>query len=93
MVHGIAQVLEDEADGFHGLAVCHIALHDRRVGLNGVGQHVEAGAGRQFVGHADDELGVDNGHVGRERVVGDGILDAGLLIGDDGEWRHLAARA
>ena len=39
-------------------------------------------------GHA--VVGVDDSHVGEQRVVGERPLDAGLLVGDDGERRALS---
>eukprot|EP00967_Tisochrysis_lutea_P020382 scaffold23177_cov28-Tisochrysis_lutea.AAC.2 len=37
-------------------------------------------------------LGIHDGHVGREHVVGDWVLVA-VVPGDDGEWGHLSAGA
>ena len=55
-------------------AVGIIAGHDGYIGLNGVGQHVQAGVGHDALGHRAGELRVDDGHVRRQAVVGQGYL-------------------
>ena len=48
-------------------------------------------AAGQALGLGHHIVGVHNRHVGHQLVVSQGLLDAGLLIGDDGEGGNLGA--
>ena len=49
--------------------------------------------GDQFRGHRLCEFRIDNRHVRRDIEVRQRIFDARLIVGDDGERRHLGRRA
>ena len=93
VVVGARQVLEDELHGTQGKAVGVVGRHDRDIGLEGVREDIDARGGGQALGLGHHVVGVDNGHVGHELVVGQRPLGAGLGVGDDGERRHLGAGA
>ena len=93
VVVGPLQVLEHHADGVEGQAVGVVGGQHRNIGLDGVGQNIHAGVGGHRLGHRHDELGVHDGHVGGEFVVGQGVLDVVLLVGDDGEGGDLRTGA
>ena len=57
-----------------------------------MGQHVHAGVRRHCRRHAAHQRGVENRNVGQQLVVGNGVLDVGLRVGDDREAGGLAAR-
>lgn len=46
----------------------------------------------QLFGHGFRKIGIDDGHIGRNFEVRDGILDALCIIGDDGKRRHFGSR-
>ena len=54
-----------------------------------MGQHIDAGRAGQSLGLAHHVVGVHDGHVGKELVVSQRVLHAGLLVGDHGEGGHL----
>ena len=56
-----------------------------------MGHDVDAGGSGQAARGGHAVVGVDDSHVGEQRVVGERPLDAGLLVGDDGERRALGA--
>ena len=62
-----------------------VNLADAVQGVEAVGQRVHAGVRAELGGHAVGELGVNNGHVGRDLEVSDGVLDALVVVRDDGE--------
>ena len=72
-----------------GEALGVVGSHDGDVGLDGVGHDVDAGGSGQAAQGGHAVVGVDDSHVGEQRVVGERPLDAGLLVGDDGERRAL----
>ena len=49
--------------------------------------------GNQLLGHGLGQIGIDNGDIGSDLKVGDGVLDALLIIGDNGESGHLSGGA
>ena len=85
------QVLEDELGSALGEALGVVGSHDGDVGLDGVGHDVDAGGSGQAARGGHAVVGVDDSHVGEQRVGGERPLDAGLLVGDDGERRALGA--
>ena len=80
LVKELEEVLEDEALRRAGEGPWCIGSHDGDVGLDGVGHDVDAGScGEARGGHA--VVGVDDSHVGEQRVVGERPLDAGPFVG------------
>ena len=92
-VVALRQVLEDVLQGLDGEAVGVARRHHRGVGLEGVGDGVDARRARQAGRRHHLDVGVDDRHLRHQLVVGERILHARLLVGDDGERRHLRARA
>ena len=92
-VVGGHQVLHDHLDGVDGQRVGVIAVGGGHIGLDGVGHGVHAGVGHQLLGHGLGQLRIDDGHVGGDFKVRDGVLDTLLVVGDDGERGHLCGRA
>ncbi len=82
---GDGQPLVNLADAVQGVGVGEHGRRGGDVGLQAVGQRVHAGVRAQLGGHAVGELGVNNGHVGRDLEVSDGVLDALVVVRDDGE--------
>ena len=56
-------------------------------------QSVKAGSGRQSLGHMVDEIGVDNCHIRRQRIIGNRVFNMGFVIGDDCKRRHFGTGA
>ena len=92
-VVAVHQIALDHADGKDGQRVGVVAVCGGNIGLDGVGHGVHAGVGHQLFGHGLGQIRVYDGHVGRDLKVRDGVLDALLVIGDDGESRHLSSGA
>ena len=90
---GLGQPLDDLADGVQGVAVGVHGAGGGDVGLDGVGQRVHAGVGAELGGHGVGELGVDDGDVRGDVEVGQRVLDALLVVGDDGERGDLGGGA
>ena len=90
---GAREVLEDELCGALGEALGVIGSHDGDIGLDGVGHDVNTGSCGEALRGGHAVVSVDDSHVGEQRVVGERPLDAGLLVGDDGERRALGASA
>ena len=86
------QIRLDHLDGVQGQRVGKVAVRGGDVGLNGVGHGVHAGVGDELLGHRVGQLGVNDGDIGRDLKVGNGVLDALLVIGDDREGRDLGGR-
>ena len=86
------QICLDHLDGVQGQRVGKVAVRGGDVGLDGVGHGVHAGVGDELLGHRVGQLGVNDGDIGRDLKVGDGVLDALLVIGDDREGRDLGGR-
>ncbi len=82
---GHGQPLDDLADCVQRVAVGVHGAGGGDVGLDGMGQRVHAGVSAELSGHGVGELGVDDGDVGRDVEVGQRVLDALLVVGDDGE--------
>ena len=103
VVHGVAlghiavvavhEVALDHSDGEDGQRVGVIAVGGGDVSLDGVGHGVHAGVGHQLLGHGLGQIGIDDGDIGGDLKVRDGVLDALLVIGDDGECGHLGGGA
>ena len=92
-VVAVHQVALDHADGKDGQRVGVVTVGGGHIGLNGVGHGVHTGVGHQLLGHGLGQVGVHDGHVRGDLEVGDGVLDALLVIGDDGEGGHLGGSA
>ena len=90
---GLGQPLDDLADGVQRVAVGKVAVRGGDVGLDGVGERIHTGVGAQLGGHGVGELGVDDGDIGGDVEVGQRVLDALLVVGDDGERGDLGGGA
>ena len=103
VVHGITlghiaivavhQIALDHADGKDGQRIGVVAVCGGNVSLHGVGHGVHTGVGNQLFGHGLGQIGIDDGDIGGDLKVSDGVLDALLIIGDDGESGHLSGGA
>ena len=69
-----------------------IAVCRGNVRFDCVRNRVHTRMSNQLFGHGFRKIGIDDGHVGRNFEVRDGILDALCIIGDDGKRRHLGSR-
>ena len=87
------QIRLDHLDGMQGQRIGKVAVRGGNVCLNGVGHGIHTGMGNQLFGHGVGQFRVDDGHIGGDLKVGDGILDALVIVGDDGERRHFRSRA
>ena len=72
-------------------AVGVVRCHDGGDGLERVGHRVDAGGGGQALGGGHVVIHIHDRHIGHELIVGKRVLDAGLLVGDDGEGGCLTA--
>jgi hypothetical protein len=82
---GGRQVGTEQLERLQRLGIGILVRHHRHVGLQRVGHRVDAAIGGQAAGHVHHQVRIDDGHARRELVVGDRVLDAGLLVGDHGE--------
>ena len=92
-VKGAEQILLHDVDGLEGQGIGEHGVEGGHIGLDGVGQGVHAGVGHQLGGHGLGQGRVDDGHVGGDIEVGQGVLDALLVVGDDGESGDLGGGA
>ncbi len=58
-----------------------------------MGERINAPKRRQGFGHVQHQLRIANRHIRRQGIVGEGILDPGLLVCDHRKRRHLRASA
>ena len=93
VVIGARQIVEDKLHRAQRHGVAPVAGHDRDVGLEGVGEDVNARGAREALGLGVHVVGVNDCHVGQQRVVCERPLDARLGVRDDGERRALGAGA
>ena len=103
VVHGVAlghiavvavhQIALDHADGKDGQRIGIVAVCGGNVSLHGMGHGVHTGVGNQLFGHGLSKIRVNDGHVRGDLEVCDGVLDALLVVGDDGEGGHLGGSA
>ena len=70
-----------------------IAVRRGDVRFDRVRDRVHTRMRHQLLGHGLREFGIDDRHVGRDFEVRDGIFDALLIVGDDGERRDFRRRA
>ncbi len=92
-VVGFYQVRLDQFDGVDGQRVRIGAVGRGNIGFDGVGHGVHTGVGRQLLGHGMHQVRVHDGDVRRNFKIGDGVFDAFLVIGDDGERRDFRGGA
>ncbi len=90
---GAEQILLHDVDGLEGQGIGEHGVEGGHIGLDGVGQGVHTGVGHQLGGHGLGQGRVDDGHVGGDIEVGQGVLDALLVVGDDGEGGDLGGGA
>ena len=83
VLHGTAQVLADELDGFQMEHIGDGAVALGDIALDGVGQSVHTGGGGQALGHGGHHIGIDHSDFGD--IVGVHADELALLlhIGDD----------
>ena len=93
VVIGPGQVSEDHLEGPQGDAVGVVGGHHRGVGLQGVGDSVDARSGGEPLGGVHHHVRVHDGHGGHQLIVRQGVLHPGALVGDDGKGGHLRAGA
>ena len=89
----IGQIFEHQPDGLHrvGIGVGRGVNRNRR--FQRVSQAIDAGVGGKAFRHRHHELRIDNGDVGRERIVGERDFAAALLVGHHRKGSDFAARA
>ena len=92
-IDGLSQVVPDELGRVQGHAVGEVVRVHGHVGFHRVGQGVEAGVGGQLARLGASQHRVHDGHGRGQRVVGDRVLVAGLVIGDHGERGDLGTGA
>ena len=90
---GLGQPLDDLADGVQRVAVGVHGAGGGDVCLDGVGQRVHTGVGAQLGGHGVGELGVNDGDSRGDVEICQRVLDALLVVGDDGECGDLGSGA
>ena len=83
VLHGAAQALTDELDGFQMEHIRNDAVALGDVALNGVGQRVHARSGGQSLGHGSHHIRVHNGDLGDIVGIHADELPLLLHIGDD----------
>ena len=87
------QVMLNHADGVDGQGVGVVAVGGGHIGLDGVGHGVHAGVSYQLLGHGLCQGGVYDGHIRGDFKVCQGVLDALLIVGNDGEGGDLRGGA
>ena len=90
---GGQQVALDQLDGLFRRRVGEVGGLGGHKGLHRMGEHVDAGVRRHGRGHAGGQLRVQNGDVGQQAVLHQGIFDPLLLVGDHRKAAHLRAGA
>ena len=88
---GGQQVALDQLDGLFRRRVGEVGGLGGHKGLHRMGEHVDAGVRRHGRGHAGGQLRVQNGDVGQQAVLHQGIFDPLLLVGDHRKAAHLRA--
>ena len=89
----VHQIALDHPDGEDGQRVGVVAVGGGNISLDGVSHCIHTGVGDQLLGHGLGQIGIDDGDIGGDLKVSDGVLDALLIIGDDGEGGHLSGGA
>ena len=92
-VVGLDQQLVDHLNRIQRERVGIIAVERGNICLDGVRHRVHTRVGRQLLRHRLREVGIDDGHVRRDVEIGQRILDALLVVGDDRERGDLRRRA
>ena len=102
-MHGVAlghiaivaahQIALNHADGKNGQRIGVVAVCGGNVSLHSVSHGVHTGVGNQLLGHGLSQIRVHDGHVRGDLKVRDGVLDALLVVGNDGESGHLGGSA
>jgi len=92
---GLGEIFEDELDRLEGERVRVVGREDRDVGLDGVGEDIQARIRRHRGRHGEGQVRIDDRHVRRHGVIGQRVLGAGLGVrhnGEGGDLRSGAAR-
>ena len=92
-VAGPGQIFEDRLQAPDRQTVGVIRGHHGGVGLQGVGDGVDAGSARKPQRRVHHHVRVHDGHLWHQFVVGERIFDAAPLVRNNGEGRYLAAGA
>ena len=88
---GLGQPLDDLADAVQGVGIGEHRSAGGNVGLHAVGQSVHASVSAKLSRHGVGELGVDDGDIRGDVEVGQRVLDALGVVGDDGEGGNLGS--
>ena len=90
-VVGLLQIVVDHLDGMQSQGIGVVAVHGGHIGLDGMGHGVHTGVSGQLGRHLLSQIGVNDGHVGSDVEVGQRILDALVVVGDNREGGHLGS--
>ena len=86
-VVGRDEVLLDHLDRVDRKRIGEVAVRRRNISFDRVRHRVHTGMRDELLGHRLGKVGIDDGDVGRDLKVRNGILDALLIVGDDGKRR------
>ena len=84
-VIGINKVCLDHADSMNSKRIGVIAVGGGNIGFNSMGHSIHTGMSNELLGHGFCEIGVYDSDIGSDLKISDGVLDALLVISDDGE--------
>jgi len=87
------EVFEYHLERLNGKPVGIIGSHYRCISLKRVRDRIYAGGGGESARRGHVEIGIDYRHVGKQLVVCKWVLNAGVLIGDNGKGSDLRACA
>ncbi len=86
---GSGQVFKDDLQCLKRQTIGVVGGQHGSIGLNGMGQGVNPRCGGEPLGHLHHQVGIHDGHVGQELIVGQRILNARLFIGDNRKGGYL----
>lgn len=84
-VVGGDEVFLDHLDRVDGERIGIVAVCRGNIRLDGVRHRVHTRVRDELLGHRLGKFGIDDGDIGRDLEVSDGIFDALCVVGDDGE--------
>ena len=82
------QVVLQQFQGLQCLTVGVLVGQHGNIGFHGVGHGIDTTEGAQGLGHAHHQVGVDDGHVRGQLVVGQRVFHAGGIVGHDRKRGH-----